>query len=477
MGGRFCVLLLAGSSIAPAAPACFKCVTPEFTSEITRIPANYTRRIVILGSSTAQGSGATDTAHSWVGLLTSWLAPRGFTIINQSISGSATKDSLNRFSQDVAPYRPDFVVLATSLWNEGPASNPSALRTAYMANTRKLIALADSIGAVPIVAGVFPNFGSSPAAVSVVKDIYADLESLGVPEWDFWSGLADPQGNWLPGLSADGTHPGNAGHRDLFDAIPASYFQAAYQPIAAAYDADGSWLTDVADNPPGQLTAQLDQPAGSWSVGAWLLSAPAAPQLVLTASGSGQLQLLRSSTGYTVTLNGATILNAASKARPEPSWRQVLLTYAKETNLLSLYVDGELLASSSVAASIAPARFTLGGDREPAHFGQFLLYRTALTADDAAKQATLTVQRKSLESWIALATSGEGGLVNYAGTATVAVATGAWTFDPAAIAGRCLYRHPPRLGTAACTTNPFRRQNSSITPAVGSTGNRLLNDR
>ena len=64
------------------------------------------KTIVILGSSTAQGVGASTYARSWAGLLTSAVAPRGWTVQNVSISGSGTAGSLARFDQDVTPLRP-----------------------------------------------------------------------------------------------------------------------------------------------------------------------------------------------------------------------------------------------------------------------------------------------------------------------------------------------------------------------------------
>jgi lysophospholipase L1-like esterase len=439
---RACAILVAASTIAIADSDCLQYLTPDFASPLMRVPANGTRRVVVLGSSTAAGSGATDTAHSWVGLLTAALAPQGFTVINQSISGTVTQDSLNRFQQDVVPYRPDYVVLATSLWNENFAIDPVNIRNTYMMNTQKLISMVDAIGAVPIQIGPYPNSASTPLAVSIIGEIYATFETLGVPVWDFWNGMADARGNWLPGLSSDGTHPVDAGHRDFFDAVPNSYFAAGYQPGNGDPEIpQGSWLTG--DGAGGRVAVQVSQPLGSWSAAVWFRgSATTGPQAILSVQGSGRLRLLRTADGYQLDLSGAPAFTAAVHADAEPTWHQAMLTYAQEPRLLSVYLDGILLASRTIGA-LNPTSFSLGGGSDPFHFSHFVIYRSALSVDDATSLRGFDVLRKSIESWIKLDAESSGGLVNAAGTTTMANQLGNWLFDPSLFVGSCTSPHSP----------------------------------
>src|SRR5579883_3007408 len=84
---------------------------PDFLAASRDFPRNGARTVVILGSSTAAGAGASDYQFSWAARLARAIAASGFHVLNLSISSTTTQDSLDRFATDVAPLRPDFVVL------------------------------------------------------------------------------------------------------------------------------------------------------------------------------------------------------------------------------------------------------------------------------------------------------------------------------------------------------------------------------
>ncbi|HWE52283.1 MAG TPA: SGNH/GDSL hydrolase family protein, partial [Bryobacteraceae bacterium] len=157
--------------------------------------------IVVLGSSTAAGVGASTYQTSWVGLLTSALASKGYIVQNVSISGTNTGDSLARFDRDVTPNNPAFVVLATSIVNE-PTDTAAQ---SYLAKTLLLIHKVESIGAIPVVVPPYPNDGFSASMYSSIQNIYTTLGAEGVPLLDFLDAADDGQGHWVAGLSLDGT--------------------------------------------------------------------------------------------------------------------------------------------------------------------------------------------------------------------------------------------------------------------------------
>ena len=86
--------------------------------------------------------------------------------MNASIAATGTEDSLARFQRDVLPYAPDFVILATSLWNEGFAQNPNTIADQYVRNTQQLVGMVESLGALPVVVGPYPNSAATPAQPS-----------------------------------------------------------------------------------------------------------------------------------------------------------------------------------------------------------------------------------------------------------------------------------------------------------------------
>ena len=99
-------------------------------------PRPQGRRLVILGSSTAAGAGASSYRLSWAGRLTEALAPLGITVINRSISGSNTAASIQRFQRDVEALRPNYVVFSTSLHNELVLTRREEARKEFVENLK-----------------------------------------------------------------------------------------------------------------------------------------------------------------------------------------------------------------------------------------------------------------------------------------------------------------------------------------------------
>ncbi len=134
------------------------CVSPDYALRMRGTPAPEVRNrtVVILGSSTAEGVGASSQSASWAGRLAQQLAKSGIRVINRSIAGANTTDSLERFDRDVVPYQPGFVILATSIVNEGFESSPAVAYERYNENTTALIGRVREIGAIPMNITMYP---------------------------------------------------------------------------------------------------------------------------------------------------------------------------------------------------------------------------------------------------------------------------------------------------------------------------------
>jgi hypothetical protein len=119
-------------------------------------PTSESKRIVILGSSSARGVGASNC------LLTSWaiqfrdaMKAKGYEVINVSKEADNATALINRFFTDVAPLNPDFVILAGSIYNDG-GPTPGNLNF-HEQSVHRLIKMVESIGAVPVIMGQFPE--------------------------------------------------------------------------------------------------------------------------------------------------------------------------------------------------------------------------------------------------------------------------------------------------------------------------------
>lgn len=115
------------SAVPPAGAthAALRCTVPD---EVTRFEvtlphtARAIRRgsalvIVAIGSSSTQGVGASDQAHTYPAVLTEALQRRWprltVTVVNKGIGGDTAEQMLERFPRDVLPYHPQLVIWQT----------------------------------------------------------------------------------------------------------------------------------------------------------------------------------------------------------------------------------------------------------------------------------------------------------------------------------------------------------------------------
>ena len=138
------VFLLSAVPPASATPPALRCTAPD---EITRFKvtlphtARAIRRgtalvIVAIGSSSTQGVGASDPAHTYPALLAEELQRRwprlAVTVLNKGIGGEIAEQMLVRFPRDVLPYHPQLVIWQTGsntvLMSENVQSYERAMR-------------------------------------------------------------------------------------------------------------------------------------------------------------------------------------------------------------------------------------------------------------------------------------------------------------------------------------------------------------
>jgi acyl-CoA thioesterase-1 len=121
-------VLLLGTVLPPpvsAAPPTLPCTAPEAVTRFT-VPLPTTARaihrgaalvIVAIGSSSTQGVGASDQAHTYPALLAEELRHRwpglAVAVVNKGIGGEKAEQMVARFTRDVLPYHPQLVIWQT----------------------------------------------------------------------------------------------------------------------------------------------------------------------------------------------------------------------------------------------------------------------------------------------------------------------------------------------------------------------------
>src|SRR5499426_1863630 len=121
-------LLLLGTVLPPAAAAthpALRCTAPDAVTRFKVSLPNTARAIrrgealviVAIGSSSTQGVGASDQAHTYPALLAEELRRRwprlAVTVVNKGVGGEHAEQMLARFPRDVLPYHPQLVIWQT----------------------------------------------------------------------------------------------------------------------------------------------------------------------------------------------------------------------------------------------------------------------------------------------------------------------------------------------------------------------------
>src|SRR5262252_344571 len=118
------LLLCAAASTAPAQPA-LRCSAPDAVTRFKVTLPNTARAIrhgkaltiVAIGSSSTEGVGASDQAHTYPAQLAEELRRRWpqlvVTVVNKGIGGDTAPKVLARFPRDVLPYHPQLVIWQT----------------------------------------------------------------------------------------------------------------------------------------------------------------------------------------------------------------------------------------------------------------------------------------------------------------------------------------------------------------------------
>jgi len=142
-------------------------------------------RILVLGSSVAEGHKSW-LMRGWVSLLADSLEQKfGHQVINVSEAGADISRTIARFSEVVTPKKPDIVIIALSLGNEGfatcPVNQRRTVQKRFERGLQELLKMARQIGAMPILAGVYPHNNYESEHQRRLWDTHNRMLNWGVP--------------------------------------------------------------------------------------------------------------------------------------------------------------------------------------------------------------------------------------------------------------------------------------------------------
>ena len=229
--------------------------------------AEKSRHLVVLGSSTPQGSGASSPAASWVGLFEQHvraLAPRQ-RVTNLARGGYRPEqllpsgDPARNITQALA-LGADLIIVNLPL---GIDAGEHRSAEGFLAVYRELQRIAAQHGADLWFTTATPKNHVDDAARVLLREYCRRIKAEFAPRViDFWTPTAAPDGRIRPELNADGIHLNDAGHRRLFEeAVRTSLLGEGAIPSPARVLFVGNSLT-YAGNGVDVAFAKLAQAAG-----------------------------------------------------------------------------------------------------------------------------------------------------------------------------------------------------------------------
>lgn len=195
-------------------------VTVLFFSYSTHNIASASERLVVIGSSTAAGIGASSPETSWVGLFKKWAKEnRDWDVTNLAVPGALTQDAVcttpRSMTQKAFDLGANYIIVSY------PSNDAVAGVTSdqSIANIRGVIQCASAKGVKIILLSTLPRSGLTPQQRKSIEQFDQTLKTeVGGCFIDVKEHLADVSG-LNPRLSfsaGDGIHFNNSGHAALF---------------------------------------------------------------------------------------------------------------------------------------------------------------------------------------------------------------------------------------------------------------------
>ncbi|PZU93406.1 MAG: lipase [Pseudanabaena sp.] len=185
-------------------------------------------KILVIGSSVAMGCSAW-LLDGWANRLGRALQDRyGHQLVNRSQLGANVVSTIERFPSVFTAEKPDIVIIALSLGNEGLAycrpHDRRAVQRRFESGLLQLIKMTQDLGAMPIVGGLYPHGDYSSEHSWLLRDTHSRMLGWEVPILNWLDVLDNGSGKWKSSISLDVAHPNTIGHQAMFEAIDLDIF-------------------------------------------------------------------------------------------------------------------------------------------------------------------------------------------------------------------------------------------------------------
>lgn len=304
-------------------------------------------RVLIIGSSNAQGAGASNYAKSWVSKLESYLQTKGVITRNVSIGGTSTSTTLSRLYQDVLTWNPTVVIEATALWNEGLYGGNYLATNTAIDNLAKIESLCKQQGIHFLKGPVLP----ANSETDVVKKYSLSLQYantldayiLGDANVITTDKLIDPSVS-----VGDGVHVNDLGHLHIYQSINpyliTHHFLDNRLP-STIYQGEGCCMSDTSVNKSVNagfdLTIPTDQILSSFSLAFQVKSTNTSSLKTLVSLSSTNAWGLQIAANGTIEMVKSTMAPLSSGVTlSNAEYSDVIFTYNALKGTCDLWING-----------------------------------------------------------------------------------------------------------------------------------------
>jgi hypothetical protein len=387
----------------------------NFTYDIASSNGIDNGRISVMGSSVANGQGATDNhgyAYMYGQMLqerkTNGTSENAFYTSGISVNGNNTINLLDRYDDLIHDYG-KYVIFGLSLGNEGihGATDQQAIYDQFATNMQTLITKARQDGKTPVIMNNYTRGDFNEQDYAYVRKMNLLINSWDLPSINLLGAIDNGSGQWADGYQAEGDvyHPNTDGHAEFFYAMPPSLFDALEggkeMPVR-----NGKYAVYLQPNDLIEFT-----PEGTVHSFALVMNISSLSNCdflnIATTNGNATLSLKDNILTYTSpnekTISGSfsgTTTDSAKVKRIDAADSSTTITisnyYAQGRTLL--YVNNTLLGE--VADKVAPTTVSIVPSEGSMTISEVMFYRSALNADEVAAINDGTMLQSSLETYL-----------------------------------------------------------------------------
>lgn len=397
----------------------------EFSYYIESPDGINENRISVMGSSVANGQGATDN-HGYAYMYGQQLDDRfqngasenPFEISGISINGNSTVNLLGRYNDLIHDFG-RYVIFGVSLGNEGihGAADQEQVFNQFRDNMLTLIAKAREDGKIPVVMNNYTRGDFEAADYGYVRRMNLLINSWDVPSVNLLGAIDNGAGQWADGYQNgdDIYHPNTDGHAEFMYAMPPSLFDAIKDGKALPTRQAGN---SVLISSTGKVEFT---PEGTVHPFALVINLNKLPEgnfaTIATADGNASLSVAGQALTYTAP-DGTTI----SGQIPDGDNICVTLSHYYAQGRTLLYAGDGFLGE--IPGKITPQTVTIAPASGQLNLSEVMFFRSALNADEVAVINAGGMLKSSLEMYLPFSDS-EDFAVNTAQSMAKASVTGA----------------------------------------------------